>query len=67
MTPMIIARVMNGVNDHTIFDKQVDEHELDMVHELFGFAGLSPVSDDLESGRFWQGFLTGALRIYEQF
>jgi hypothetical protein len=66
MTRMIIARVMNGVDDDTIFDTQVDEREVEWVQDLCAVADLSPDSDDLDSGRFWDGFLTGALRIYEQ-
>ena len=66
MTRMIIARVMNGVDDDTIFDTQVDEHDLDLAQGLCDVAGLSTVSNDIDSGGFWEGFVTGALRIYEQ-
>jgi hypothetical protein len=66
MTSIVIARVISSVPDYAIDQESVSEDDIDRVHDLWGFAGLTQVSKDIESGHFWEGFVSGALRIYEQ-
>lgn len=39
--------------------------DVDLAQTLCQAAGLSPDSDDITTSKFWEGFVNGALRIYD--
>jgi hypothetical protein len=61
-----VARILAGWPADAIDQPTQDEESIDLAHELWASLGLTDDSPDLDSGEFWEGFVTGAISVYEQ-
>jgi hypothetical protein len=67
---LLIARILAGWPSDALHDALADgtqdQESIDLAHDLWASLGLTDDSHDLDSGEFWEGFVTGAISVYEQ-
>lgn len=61
-----LARIIYGEPAYRWHDDTISAEDGRLAIDLSHAAGLSPESLEIESARFWEGFVSGAASIYEQ-
>jgi hypothetical protein len=63
---LIIARILAGWPGYALHEATDDQESIELAHDLWAQIGLLDDSHDTDSGDFWEGFVTGAISVYEQ-
>ncbi len=66
---IMVARVIEGAHPSEIHSTEINDDDVGWIQDLGGDIGVDPYDDgdaDYVSGDFWQGFISGAISVYEQ-
>jgi hypothetical protein len=61
-----VAGILAGWPSYAVDNSADDAESVELAHDLWMQLGLLEDSDDSVSGEFWEGFVTGAISVYEQ-